>query len=181
VANDGNLDWTAAYDLFAGDVAYVWHASFFTIDVGQNLRAAQFEIRASIIWRKQHFAISQGHYHWQHEPCWYCVRRGRSARWGGDRTQSTIWDISSLNAAGRQEERVAHGTQKPVECMARPMRNHGGLGDIVYDPFLGSGTTIVAAEQTGRLCRGLELAPKYIAVTLQRLADMGLEPRRVGA
>lgn len=168
VSNDHIVNWQASYKLFPGDVCYVWHASYFTIDVGSDLRAEGYQIRASIIWRKQHFAISQGHYHWQHEPCWYAVRKGRTAKWCGDRKQSTMWDIASLNAAGRQEERVNHGTQKPVECMARPIRNHGGKDDDVYDPFLGSGTTIIAAEQLSRRCYGLEIEPRYCDVIVAR-------------
>lgn len=174
VQNDDRLDWTEAYKLFPGAAAYVWHASFFTIDVGVNIRDAGFQIRSSIIWRKPHFIMSRGHYHWQHEPCWYAVRKGATSKWCGDRTQSTLWEIKGLNPVGgnRSEEKVGHGTQKPVECMARPIRNHGGPDDDVYDPFLGSGTTIIAAEQLGRRCYGLELEPKYCDVICQRWAKL---------
>ncbi len=178
VVNDDRLDWTDAYRLFPGPVAYVWHASYFTIDVGSNLRDAGFEIRSSIIWRKQHFAMSRGHYHWQHEPCWYTVPKGKTSKWCGDRTQSTMWEIANNNAfGGGGEEKLGHGTQKPVECMARPIRNHGDKDDDVYDPFLGSGTTMVAAEQLGRRCYGLEISPAYCAVILQRMTDLGAQPR----
>jgi DNA modification methylase len=174
--NDDTVDWTAAWKLFPGNVAYVWHAGRFTAEVAASLQCADFEIRSQIIWAKQHFALSRGHYHWQHEPCWYATRSG-SAEWCGDRTQSTLWSISSLNPAGRKEERVAHGTQKPVECMARPMRNHFTEGYEVYDPFIGSGTSLVAAEQTGRIGYGMEIEPKYVAVALERLANLGLSPK----
>jgi DNA modification methylase len=117
-----------------------------------------------VIWRKPRFIISRGHYHWQHEPCWYAVRKGGSAKWCGDRSQSTVWDIA-LKDGG---EDTNHSTQKPVECMARPIRNHGGKDDDVYDPFLGSGTTIIAAEQLGRRCYGLELSPAYCDVIVAR-------------
>lgn len=92
-----------------------------------------------------------------------------SAMAGADNEQ-TVWDI-------KLDERAegGHSTQKPLECMARPIRNHDA--PIIYDPFLGSGTTLVACEQTGRLGRGIEIEPKYVAVILQRMADMGLEPR----
>ena len=182
VANDDRADWSAAWALFSGDVVYTWSpGGDHVLVTGQALVSSGFDIRAMIVWRKQHFAISRGAYHYQHEPCWYAVRKGCTAKWGGDRTQSTVWDIASLNPAGRTEERCQHPTQKPVECMARPMRNHGEPGDIVYDPFLGSGTTLVAAEQTGRLCRGIEISPAYVAVALERLAGMGLAPRQEGA
>ena len=171
VANDGRIDWHEAYELSPAAVAYVWHAGRHASEVAASLEVVGYEIRAQIIWAKSRFAISRGHYHWQHEPCWYAVRKGATAGWIGDRSQTTLWRIElDDNADG------GHSTQKPVECMARPIRNHEG---DVYDPFLGSGTTMVAAEQTGRVCYGMEIEPKYVAVALQRMADMGLEPRRV--
>src|SRR5262245_22629651 len=157
VTNDDRVDWSAAYQLFPGDVCYVWHAGRFAAELATGLTASGFEVRTQIIWRKTRFAISRGHYHWQHEPCWYAVRKGSSAHWTGDRSQSTVWDIAAREGTGE----TRHGTQKPVECMARPMRNHGRVGDEVYDPFLGSGTTIIAAEQLRRRCYGLEIDPAY--------------------
>lgn len=168
VANDDRVDWTDAYNLFPGVVAYVWHAGRFAADLVVNLRAAKFEVRTQIIWRKPRFAISRGHYHWQHEPCWYAVRPGASAKWCGDRSQSTVWDIDYKG----QDAETVHGTQKPVECMARPIRNHGGKEDSVYDPFLGSGTTLIACEQMGRKCFGIELDPKYCDVIVQRWENL---------
>ena len=163
VRNDDRVDWTDAYRLFPGTVAYVWHAGKFAADLVVNLRDADFEVRSQIIWRKPSLVISRGHYHWQHEPCWYAVRSGQSSKWCGDRSQSTVWDISN-----RLDDHTEHSTQKPVECMARPVRNHGGLRDDVYDPFLGSGTTLIACEQLGRRCFGLELDPRYCDVIVER-------------
>lgn len=169
VENDGRVDWTDAYKLFPGHVAYVWHAGRFAADLVVNLRDSGFDIRTQIIWKKPAFAISRGHYHWQHEPCWYAVRKGGSAKWCGDRSQSTIWDISNrVNSEGKNN----HGTQKPVECMARPIRNHGDKDDDVYDPFLGSGTTIIAAEQLNRRCYGLEISPAYCDVIVERWQNL---------
>jgi hypothetical protein len=168
VANDDRVDWSPAWALFPGDVAYVWHASWYTSAVQASLEAVDFDIRCEIIWAKDRFALSRGHYHWQHEPCWYAVRKGASGAWLGARDQSTVWNVDARDDDGR-----GHGTQKPVECMRRPLQNHEGN---VYDPFLGSGTTICAAEQLGRVCYGLELEPKYVAVILERLSEMGLKP-----
>lgn len=166
VDNDDRVDWSDAYTLFPGDVAYVWHASLHTAEVYTSLLSGGWEIRAAIIWRKQHHVMSRGHYHWQHEPCWYAVRSGKTAHWCGDRTQSTVWDVmTKIGAVDNGEGSFGHGTQKPIECMARPIRNHAG---DVYDPFLGSGTTLIAAEQLGRKCYGLEIEPKYVDVILQR-------------
>ncbi len=175
VENDDICDWTPAWQLFSGAVIYSWHAALFAIETGQSLRAAGFELRASIVWRKQQAVFSRGHYHWQHEPCWYAVRKGQTASWCGGHKESTVWDIASLNPTGnRKEQRLGHGTQKPLECMARPIENHTRPGESVYDPFLGSGTTMAAAEQLGRTCYGLELDPAYCAVIIQRMEDMGL-------
>ena len=169
VENDDRCDWSAAYDLFPGAVAYIWHASLLAIETGTSILAAGFEIRGTIIWRKQQPLFGQGHYHWQHEPCWYAVRKGRQANWHGDRKQSTIWDVQNLNPTGNREEtRTGHGTQKPVELMRRPIVNHTLRGEAVYDPFLGSGTTLIAAEQTERVCLGIDIDPKYVDVAILR-------------
>jgi DNA modification methylase len=129
--------------------------------VQASLEAAGFEMRAQIIWAKDRFALSRGHYHWQHEPCWYAVRG--TAAWNGDRKQSTLWPI-----AAREDGGHGHGTQKPVECMRRPIENNSCPGQAVYEPFSGSGTTIVAAEMTGRAAHAIELDPAYVDVAVQR-------------
>ena len=170
VKNDDRADWTAAYLLFPGDVAYIWHAGVHAAEVAAGITAAGFSIRSQIIWAKQHFAMSRGHYHWQHEPCWYAVRQDRTAHWCGDRKQSTLWEISNLNPFGgaSDEPATGHGTQKPVELMRRPIVNHTAPGDAVYDPFLGSGTTLIAAEMTSRRCVGMEIDPRYVDVVVLR-------------
>jgi DNA modification methylase len=170
VANDDQVDWTAAYMLFPGEVAYVWHAGIHAGEVATGLETAGFEIRAQIIWSKQHFAMSRGHYHWQHEPCWYAVRKGRRSNWCGDRTQSTIWQVQNLNPMGgdRDEKATGHGTQKPVELFRRPILNHTKRGEVIYDPFLGSGTTMMAAELTERVCCGIDIDPRYVDMAVIR-------------
>ncbi|MCH8270223.1 MAG: site-specific DNA-methyltransferase [Planctomycetes bacterium] len=174
VSNDGTADWTPAYRLFPGRVAYVWHAGRFAGGVADNIHAAGFEVRSQIIWAKPSLVISRGHYHWQHEPCWYAVRKGGSAKWCGGRKQSTVWDIANMHRTqgSVDDGKTMHGTQKPVECMARPIRNHGGKGDDVYDPFLGSGTTLIAAERLGRSCFGIEISPGYCDVICQRWSNL---------
>ena len=161
VLNDDRVDWTQVWKLFPGDVAYIWHADKYCGEVALNLHEAGFDIRAQIIWSKPRFALSRGHYHWGHEPCWYAVRQGSKAHWVGDRKQSTVWDIP---AAG--EDKTTHGTQKPLECMGRPIRNHDA--PVVLDPFLGSASTLIAAEKLGRRCLGMELNPAYVDVAVER-------------
>jgi DNA modification methylase len=173
VANDDRVDWGPACALFPGDVAYVWHAGLFAGEVAQSLQGVGFDLRAQIIWSKQHFALSRGDYHWQHEPCWYAVRHGATARWTGDRTQSTVWEVPNLNPIGggpRDGENVVtgHGTQKPVRLFEIPILNHTTTADAVYDPFLGSGSALIAAEKTGRRCYAIELDPRYVQAALTR-------------
>jgi DNA modification methylase len=144
VLNDDNADWREAWTLFPGDVAYVWHAGLHAGEVESSLLAVGFTIRCQIIWDKTRLIIGRGDYQWRHEPCWYAVRKGKAGHWSGDRTQASIWPI--LHRASE----TGHSTQKPVECMRRPIENNSSPGQAVYEPFCGSGTTIIAAEMTGR-------------------------------
>jgi DNA modification methylase len=161
VKNDDRADWREAWKLFAGDVAYVWHADAFSPVVAESLVACGFEIRYLIIWAKQRHTFGRGHYHHQHEPCWFVARKGAQAHWIGDRTQTTLWQIDN-----NRNNDTGHSTQKPIECMARAIRNHDA--PLVYDPFLGSGTTLIASEHLGRKCYGMEISPQYVDVIVQR-------------
>jgi DNA modification methylase len=162
VLNDGRADWREAWALFPGDVAYVWCASLHSHEVAESLLATGFGLRSQIIWDKTRLIISRGDYHWQHEPCWYAVRQGKTGHWAGDRKQTTVWAI------GHQKSETGHGTQKPVECMRRPIENNSSPGQAVYEPFSGSGTTLIAAEMTGRACHAIELSPAYVDVAVLR-------------
>ena len=163
VSNDERADWREAWALFPGEIAYIWHAGRRASEVQQSIEVCGFNIRCQIIWAKDRFVLSRGDYHWQHEPCWYAVKEKGTGHWSGDRSQSTLWNIKARDDSGH-----GHGTQKPVECMKRPIENNSSPGQAVYDPFLGSGTTIIAAEMTGRVCYGLEIDPKYCDVIVQR-------------
>lgn len=164
VRNDDRADWREAWALFPGDVAYVWHApGELQITVGESLRAAGFELRTHIIWAKSQHVIGRGHYHQRHEPCWYAVRKGGTGHWNGDRTQSTVWPIDKP-----KKSETGHSTQKPVECMRKPIENNSAPGDAVYEPFSGSGTTIIAGEQTGRRVYAIELNPPYVDIAVTR-------------
>jgi len=104
------------------------------------------------------------------------VRSGATGHWAGDRTQSTLWQIDKP-----QKNETGHSTQKPVECMRRPIENNSSPGQAVYDPFVGSGTTIIAAEMTGRACHALEIAPAYCDVTVERWQNFtGRKAERIG-
>jgi len=122
VRNDDRADWREAWALFPGDVAYVWSAPGpLQVSSFESLVAAGFEIRQQIIWAKDRFALGRGHYHYQHEPCWYAVRT--TGHWTGDRSQTSLWQIKSREDGGH-----GHGPQKPVECMRRPMLNNSRPG-----------------------------------------------------
>jgi DNA modification methylase len=162
VRNDNQADWGAAWGLFPGNIAYVWHGALHATTVADSLVEHGFTVRAQIIWAKERLVMSRGDYHWQHEPCWYAVRT--KGHWTGDRKQTTLWSIAS----GGQDSETSHSTQKPVECMRRPMQNNSNPGQAVYDPFLGSGTTLIAAETTGRVCLAMELEPRYVDVAVRR-------------
>ncbi len=164
VLNDDRADWRDAWALFPGEIAYVWHAPGENqAEVMESLKACDFKIRNHIIWAKQHLVIGRGHYHHQHEPCWYAVRKGGTGHWAGDRKQTTLWKIDKP-----QKSETGHSTQKPVECMKRPIENNSSPGQAVYEPFSGSGTTIIAGEMTGRCVHAIELNPAYVDVAVTR-------------
>ena len=187
VLNDDIDDWRDAWKLFSGDVAYIWHASLHGETVAESLRACGFAIRSQIVWAKPKFALSRGDYHWQHEcclyalreddgecpeipgycagydSCWYAIREGKKSHWQGSRSESTLWEIGF-----NEDTTTTHGTQKPVECMRRPMLNNSDINEIIYEPFSGSGTTIIAAESCRRRCYAVELNPEYVDMAVRR-------------
>src|ERR1700721_3008243 len=132
VQNDDQINWGLAWHLFPGSIAYVWHSGKYCSEVQKSLEEAEYEMVSQIIWVKQNFALSRGDYHWQHEPCWYAIKKGQHHKWKGARKEATVWEISNLAAFGKsdnEDERTAHSTQKPIECMAKPMRNNTKKGD----------------------------------------------------
>jgi len=161
VSNDDRADWTETWSLFEGDIAYIWHAGNKAHIVAESLLSCDLQIRSQIIWAKNNLVIGRGDYHPQHEPCWYCVRKGQPGLRTDDRKQTTLWQIDKP-----RKSETGHSTQKPIECMSKPLENH--TVEKVYDPFLGSGTTLIAAEQLGRKCYGMEISPKYCDVIIQR-------------
>lgn len=165
VQNDDKADWREAWALFPGDVAYVWHAGVYSPTVAESLAVCDFEMRALICWAKGRLVIGRGHYHHMHEPCWYAVKKGGNGHWSGDRKQTTLWQIE------HRKSETGHGTQKPIECMKRPIENNSSPGQAVYEPFSGSGTTIIAGEMTGRHIYAIELNPAYVDVAIQRWQD----------
>jgi hypothetical protein len=171
VSGDTRVDWSDAFALVPSlTVGYVWHAGVHAPEVAAGLEGIGFEIVSQVVWDKGLFAIGRSWYHWGHEPCWVVRRAGSKARFLGERNQSTIWRAPSpkMIMAGSDEPKLDHPTQKPVALYEAPIANHLRRGELVYDPFLGSGTTLVAAERLGRCCYALEIDPRCVQVAIER-------------
>ena len=174
ISGDTIADWSHAFELVPSlQIAYVWHASKFTREVLNGLLRIGFEHHQQIIWDKTRTVLTRTLYWFQHEPCWF-VRKKNAAWYGKAGENSTIWASPSPKfiMGGSDEEKFYHPTQKPVELMRRPILNHTKRGELVYEPFLGSGTTLAAAELTKRVCVGIELDPKYVDVVIQRFQTL---------
>ena len=170
ISGDTRADWSEAFELAPSlQVAYVWHASVFTREVLNGLLRIGFLYPQQIIWNKGRTVLTRTHYWYQHEPCWY-VRKKNAPWYGTPGENSTVWDSPSPKfiMGGSDEAKYDHPTQKPVALMRRSILNHTMRGEPVYDPFLGSGTTLAAAEVAERECYGLELDPKYVDVIVLR-------------
>jgi len=170
ISSDTRADWSEAFELVPSiQVAFVWHASVYTREVLDGLLRIGFLYPQQIIWNKGRTVLTRTHYWYQHEPAWY-VRKKNAPWFGKAGENSTIWDCPSPKfiRGSSKEEKYDHPTQKPLDLMRRPILNHTKRGEPVYDAFLGSGTTLMAAELTERICLGMELDPKYVDVIIQR-------------
>jgi DNA modification methylase len=171
VSGDTRVDWSEAFALVPSlQVGYVWHAGVHAAEVAAGLERIGFEIAAQVIWDKGLFAMGRSWYHWAHEPCWVIRKPGVPHLFHGSRDQSTVWRAPSpkMIMAGSEEGKQDHPAQKPVLLYETPIRNHLKVGDACYDPFIGSGTCLVAAETLGRRCFAMEVDPKYVQVTIER-------------
>lgn len=193
---DKNKDWSETYhdwddpaqgeELYEGFIAtalqqairknaawYCWHASRNQAMLERIWNKHGAFVHQQLIWAKDRPVLTRSWYMWQHEPCFFGWLKGSKPRRLADNFPPTVWQVATI-APG---ESTDHPTSKPVELFTVPMQQHTQPGDICYEPFSGSGTQFVAGEQLGRLVYGIEISPQYVAVILQRLADMGLEPR----
>lgn len=129
-----------------------------------------FEHVSQVIWEKTLFAMGRSWYHWQHEPCWVVRKVGAKVPFLGERDQSTVWRAPSpkMIMAGYDEEKLDHPTQKPIVLFETPIRNHLRPGAALYDPFVGSGTAIVAAQALGRRCYAMEIDPRFVQLSIER-------------
>jgi len=170
ISSDTRADWSEAFALVPSlQVGYVWHASLYTREVLDGLLRIGFLYPQQLIWNKGRAVLTRSKYWFAHEPAWF-VRKKNAPWYGKPGENTTVWDSPSPKfiMGGSKEEKCDHPTQKPLTLMRRPILNHTKRGGLVYDPFLGSGTTLIAAEVTGRSCYGVELDPKYCDVIIQR-------------
>lgn len=143
---------------------YIFHAD----SEGYNFRGACFDVewllKQCLIWKKQSMVMGRQDYHWQHEPILYGWKSGAAHSWHTDRKQTTILEFD------RPSRNAEHPTMKPLNIIAYLISNSSKAGDVVLDNFLGSGSTLIACEQTNRKCYGMELDPKYVDVVRKRYA-----------
>lgn len=162
-----------ARGLKSGGSLYVCHPSSWQREFQDALERADFDVRCQIIWAKNTFAWGFGRYKFQHEPMFYCHRKGQSDPWYGDKSQSTLWQLNKP-AASR-----LHPTMKPVELVRRAIANSSKPGDVVLDLFGGAGSTLIACEKAGRAARLVELDPVYCDVIIRRWEEfVGKEATR---
>ena len=158
----------------AGAAFYVWCASQ---TMGSFLKAAdqcELQVRQHLIWAKNAFTLGRQDYQWQHEPCLYGWTAGAAHYWGGDRKQSTVLNFD------RPARSELHPTMKPVKLFDYQIRNSSRPGDIVLDPFAGSGTTLIACEQNRRTARVVEIDPRYGAAIIRRWEQLtGLKAEKL--
>jgi DNA modification methylase len=149
---------------------YLWHpmltqGTFFAA-AAAAAAAADILIHRQIIWAKPVLLLGRGDYHWKHELCFYGWVRGNRPPFYGPRSQTTVWEIASVSQAERKE--MNHATPKPVAIWLPPIENHTKPNEVMYEPFSGSGSQIIAAETTGRRCYAMELSPNYVDVAVRR-------------
>jgi DNA modification methylase len=142
---------------------YQWHATRRQVLVEEAWKQNGLLVHQTIIWFKARPVLTRSHYMWQHEPCFYGWIEGRIPELKPPADAKTVWEINQQG-----ESDGIHPTQKPVELVKRPIEYHTRPGDLIYEPFSGSGTAIIAAEQTGRRCYAMELAPEFVDVTITR-------------
>lgn len=137
------------------------------------MNAAGFENHAMLVWLKHAFVLGRNDYHYRHESILYGWLTSGPHYWCGSRSMDSVFEID------RPMKNADHPTMKPVELVARMIENSSRPGELVYDPFCGSGSTLLAAEQLKRLSFGVEIEPAYVAVTLERFAALGIAPQRI--
>src|SRR4051794_39676635 len=149
--------------LAPGSAIYQWHATRRQKLVEEAWQQCGLLVHQTIVWVKARGVLTRSHYLWSHEPCFYGWVEGTPPKLKPPANERTVWHIDQQG-----EQSGIHPTQKPVELFVRPIEFHTRPGDVVYEPFSGSGTQLIAAERTGRLCYALEQEPRYCDVAVAR-------------
>ena len=144
---------------------YVFHADTEGLNFRKAFEDAGFYLSGCCIWKKNALVLGRSPYQWQHEPVLYGWKQKGKHQWFSDRKQTTIWEYD------RPKSSKEHPTMKPVQLMAYPIQNSSMRGTLILDPFLGSGSTLIAADQTGRICYGIELDEKFVDVIVKRYME----------
>ena len=144
---------------------YIFHADTEGLNFRKAFKDAGFYLSGCCIWKKNALVLGRSPYQWQHEPCLYGWKLKGKHQWYSDRKQTTIWEYD------RPKANKDHPTMKPIGLMSYPIRNSTMTNGIVLDPFLGSGSTLIACEETDRVCRGIELDPKFVDVIVKRYIE----------
>ncbi|WP_159720565.1 site-specific DNA-methyltransferase [Streptococcus halichoeri] len=144
---------------------YVFHADTEGLNFRKAFKEAGFYLSGCCIWKKNSLVLGRSPYQWQHEPCLFGWKQKGKHQWFSDRKQTTIWEYD------RPKSSKDHPTMKPIPLMAYPIQNSSMRGTLVLDPFLGSGSTLMAADQTGRVCYGIELDEKFVDVIVKRYIE----------
>ncbi|HEM5075689.1 TPA: DNA modification methylase [Streptococcus suis] len=144
---------------------YVFHADTEGLNFRKSFKEAGFYLSGCCIWKKNSLVLGRSPYQWQHEPCLFGWKQKGKHQWFSDRKQTTIWEYD------RPKSSKDHPTMKPIPLMAYPIQNSSMRGTLVLDPFLGSGSTLMAADQTGRVCYGIELDEKFVDVIVKRYIE----------
>lgn len=156
-----------------GSSFYICHADLEGFNFRYAVKLAELKVRQCCIWVKNSLVMGRQDYQWRHEPILYGWKEGEAHKWYADRAQTTVWEF---NKPSRSEE---HPTMKPVELVEYGVRNSSKVGDLVFEPFCGSGSTLIACEKTSRRCFGMEIDPHYCTVILERWAKFtGEDPKR---
>jgi DNA modification methylase len=181
--HDVEISWSAVWAHFPGDVAYIWHSDKQRKAIQEAMETLGFEFRAELVWMKTVWPMGRAHWKQRHEPCCYFVRKNKVVKWNdvaeNAHDDTTVIEARPPGAAfGRTKNADAdeagltdHACQKPLACMAKPISRHGTASDTVYEPFCGSGSTLIAAEQLGRVCYGMELTPAFVDIIVKRWQD----------
>lgn len=144
---------------------YVFHADTEGLNFRKAFKDAGFYLSGCCVWKKNALVLGRSPYQWQHEPVLYGWKQKGKHQWFSDRKQTTIWEYD------RPKSSKEHPTMKPVQLMAYPIQNSSMRGTLILDPFLGSGSTLIAADQTGRVCYGIELDEKFVDVIVKRYME----------